>query len=71
MAKEIVKMKLVTPSILAERFKIVMSVAKQAIKFFANDSKIRELGKQTKHLPLFTGVESKPVVEVAAEPVQA
>ncbi len=61
MAKEIVKMKLVTPSILSERFKIVMSVAKQAIKYFYNEQKIKELGKQTKHLPLFTGVEAKPV----------
>ena len=45
MAKEIVKMKLVTPSILSERFKIVMSVAKQAIRYFSNDNKIKELGK--------------------------
>lgn len=68
MSKEIVKMRLVTPSILAEKFKVIMSVAKQAIKYFASENKIKELGKQTKHLPLFTGIEAKPVVD---ETVQA
>lgn len=71
MAKEIVKMKLVTPSILSERFKVVMSVAKRAIRYFAQENKIKELGKQTKHLPLFTGIEAKPVVEAVEETVQA
>lgn len=71
MSKEISKMKLITPSILSERFKVVMSVAKRAIRFFVQENKIKELGKQTKHLPLFTGVDSKPVVEVVPETVQA
>ena len=45
MSKEIVKMRLVTPSILSDRFKVIMSVAKRAIRYFAKEKLIKELGK--------------------------
>ena len=44
-SKEIVKMRLVTPSILSDRFKVIMSVAKRAIRYFAKEKLIKELGK--------------------------
>ncbi len=41
-------MRLITPAILADRFKIILSIAKQAIKYLAAEKKIRALDKQTK-----------------------
>lgn len=63
--KETPKMRLITPALLADRFKVILSVAKQAIKYLAAEKRIRPLDKQTKQLPLFTGCEAKPVKEVA------
>ena len=62
--KEAPKMRLITPAILADRFKVILSIAKQAIKYLAAEKKIKALDKQTKQLPLFTGCEAKPVKEV-------
>lgn len=46
--KETPKMRLITPALLADRFKVILSVAKQAIKYLAAEKKIRALDKQTK-----------------------
>lgn len=46
--KETPKMRLITPALLADRFKVILSVAKQAIKYLAAEKRIRPLDKQTK-----------------------
>jgi small subunit ribosomal protein S25e len=46
--KELPKMRLITPAIISERFKIVLSVAKQAIRYLAGENKIKALDKQTR-----------------------
>lgn len=43
--KETPKMRLITPALLADRFKVILSVAKQAIKYLAAEKKIRALDK--------------------------
>ena len=41
--KELPKMRLITPAILAERFKLVASVARKVIRHFAQAEKIKPL----------------------------
>ena len=63
MEKEIPKMRLVTPAIVAERFKIVASVSRKVIRHFASIDKIKPLDAQCQQLPLFTGAEKKELVK--------
>lgn len=46
--KEAPKMRLITPAIISDRFKILLSVSKKVIRYLAAEKKIRALDKQTK-----------------------
>ena len=59
--KELPKMKLITISSVTERFKIVASVARQLIRYFAAEGKIRALDFQHQQCPLFAGIPIKEV----------
>ena len=48
MEKEVQKMRLVTPSVVSDRFKINCSVAKRVIRYFAGKQLIRALDAQSK-----------------------
>jgi len=61
MSKEVPKMRLITPAILSERFKIICSLAKQVIRYFRDQKMIIALDAQHKQLPLFTGSEVKEI----------
>jgi small subunit ribosomal protein S25e len=43
MEKEVTKMRLVTPSVVSDRFKINCSVAKRVIRYFAGKNLVRAL----------------------------
>ena len=60
--KELPKMKLITLSSVAERFKVVGSVARQIIRYFHEQKKINALDFQHQQLPLFTGAQQKTEV---------
>lgn len=59
MEKEMPKMRLITLSTVSDRFKIVASVARRVIRYFATTNKILPLDYQHQQLPLFTGAEKK------------
>lgn len=62
MEKELPKMRLITPALVVERFKVVASIAKRVIRHFATLEKILPLDAQHQQLPLFTGSEKKELV---------
>ena len=43
MEKEVQKMRLVTPSVVSERFKVNCSIARKVIKYFAGKNLVRAL----------------------------
>ena len=49
-------MRLVTPAVVSERFKVNCSIAKRLIRYAAEKNLVRALDSQSKQLPLFTGV---------------
>ena len=59
MEKDIPKMRLITLATISEKYKIVASVARQVIRYFASIQRITPLDYQHQQLPLFTGVEKK------------
>ncbi len=65
--KELPKMKLITVATVTERFKVVASIARQMIRFFHEQGKIRALDFQHQQCPLFAGIPSKDKVEGAVE----
>ena len=67
--KELPRMKLITLSTVVDRFKVVASVARQLIRYFHEQGKIKPLDFQHQQLPLFTSIpqKDKPEGEVAAE----
>lgn len=56
-------MRLITPSLISDKYKITSSVAKKVIKYFSASGKILPLDAQSKQLPLFTGSEKKELVK--------
>jgi small subunit ribosomal protein S25e len=48
MEKEVQKMRLVTPSVVSDRFKVNCSIAKRVIRYFAGKNLIRALDSQSK-----------------------
>ncbi len=61
MEKEVQKMRLVTPSIVSDRFKVNCSIARQVIRHFASKNLVRALDSQSRQLPLFSGIAVEPV----------
>ena len=59
MEKDLPKMKLITLSNVSDRFKITLSLARQAIRYFAEQNKITALDFQHQQCPLYTGNEKK------------
>lgn len=59
MEKEVPKMKLITLATISERFKVTLSVSRQAIRYFAAQDKITALDFQHQQCPLYTGNEKK------------
>jgi small subunit ribosomal protein S25e len=65
--KELPKMRLITLSGVADKFKLVLSVARRVLKYFAEKKKILPLDYQHQQCPLYTGAEKK---ERGAEEVE-
>jgi len=57
--KDLPKMKLITLSNVSDRFKITLSLARQVIRYFAEQNKITALDFQHQQCPLYTGNEKK------------
>ena len=57
--KELPRMKLITIATVTERFKVVASVARQLIRHFADEGKIRPLDFQHQQCILYAGIPSK------------
>lgn len=74
MEKEIQKMRLITPSVVSERFKINCSIAKRVMRYFAGKELIRPLDAQSRQLPLYSGIGVEVIqkkVEVVETKVEA
>ena len=67
--KELPRMKLITLSTVVDRFKVVASVARQLIRYFHEQGKIKALDFQHQQCPLFTSFpqKDKPEGAVAEE----
>jgi len=63
MEKDIPRMKLITLSTVSDRFKVTLSVARKAIRYFAEQNKILALDFQHQQCPLYTGSEKKEKTE--------
>ena len=61
--KDIPKMKLITLSTVSDRFKVTLSLARQIIRYFAEQNKITALDFQHQQCPLYTGNEKKEKTE--------
>ena len=62
--KELPKMKLITISTVADRFKVAGSVARNLIRYFHEQKKINPLDFQHQQLPLFRGSVVKDKAEI-------
>ena len=67
MEKEIPKMRLVTISSVSERFKVVASIARQIIRYFASIEKVLPLDAQHQQCLLYTGADKKELVKEKEE----
>ena len=65
--KELPKMKLITVATVTERFKVVASIARQMIRYFHQQGKIRALDFQHQQCPLYAGIPSKDKTDVVEE----
>ena len=65
--KELPKMKLITVATVTDRFKVVASIARQMIRYFHDQGKIRALDFQHQQCPLFAGIPSKDKTDVVEE----
>ena len=61
--KELPRMKLITVATVTERFKVVASIARQMIRYFHQQGKIRALDFQHQQCPLYAGIPSKDKAE--------
>ena len=59
-------MRLITPSLISDKYKVTCSVAKKVIKFFASSGKCLPLDAQSKQLPLYTGCDKKELTKEEA-----